>query len=129
MRVNMTRTVGIDGTKIEDLTKAEVEERRRSSRLQSATALGSGFERSIYLYSGRGGVRRPQDLGDYILTEDVQEAESLKTVPRGYTMDIHDPEGGPNTTPSLEMDRITIYRMDVCCRRVWRVVGSRTRIY
>lgn len=100
LRLNVTRTTGIDGTRVEDLTRAEIEERKNVFETAKALRrLVPGFEKS-YLASTavEVGVRESRRIiGDYILSdEDVLEGRDFHdSVARGaYPVDIHDPEGG-----------------------------------
>ena len=100
LRLNVTRTVGINPLLAEDLTRAEVEERRKV--FEVARALRKhvpGFEKS-YLSSTAAevGIRESRRIvGDHVLsTEEVIGAQDFPdTVARGgYNVDIHDPDGG-----------------------------------
>lgn len=100
LRLNVTRTIGIDGTKAEDLTRAEIEERKKVFEVAKALRrLVPGFERSFLAGTATEvGVRESRRIiGDYVLsTEDVLEGRDFEdSVCRGaYPVDIHDPEGG-----------------------------------
>ena len=98
--LNMTRTVGIDPTDADDLTRAEISERKNVievSRLLIKNV--PGFEKA-YLSgtSTRIGVRESRRVtGEYVLT--VEDVLSCKRFEDGvamgaYPIDIHDPKGG-----------------------------------
>lgn len=100
LRLNVTRTVGIDATRAEDLTRAEVEERKNVFEIvKKLQRFVPGFEKA-YLHSTavEVGIRESRRiLGEYQLTaEDVLEGRSFEDgIAKGaYTMDIHDPKGG-----------------------------------
>jgi len=100
LRLNVTRTTGIDGTRTEDLTRAEIAERKNAFEVaKSLKKHVPGFEKS-YLASTavEVGVRESRRIvGDYELsTEDVALGRDfVDSVARGaYPIDIHDPAGG-----------------------------------
>ncbi len=100
LRLNVTRTVGIDATRAEELSRAEVEERKKVyETVQALRRYVPGFEKA-YLASTavEVGVRESRRiLGDYLLsTEDVLEGRRFEDgIARGaYPIDIHDPKGG-----------------------------------
>jgi len=100
LRLNVTRTTGIDGTKAEDLTRAEISERKNAFEVTKALKKHvPGFEKA-YLASTATevGVRESRRIvGDYQLsTQDVAEGRDfVDSVCRGaYPVDIHDPNGG-----------------------------------
>ena len=100
LRLNVTRTTGIDGTKAEDLTRAEISERKNAFEVAKALKKHvPGFEKA-YLASTATevGVRESRRIvGDYQLsTQDVAEGRDFSdSVCRGaYPVDIHDPNGG-----------------------------------
>ena len=97
---NMTRTVEIDPTDADDLTRAEISERKNVievSRLLIKNV--PGFEKA-YLSgtSARIGVRESRRVtGEYVLTmEDVLSCRRFDDgIAMGaYPIDIHDPRGG-----------------------------------
>ena len=97
---NMTRTVGVDPTNVDDLTRAEISERKNVvevSRLLIKNV--PGFEKA-YLSgtSPQVGVRESRRIiGEYVLTmEDVTSCKVFEDgIARGaYPIDIHDPLGG-----------------------------------
>lgn len=101
--LNLTRTTGINGTSDEDLTRAEVEERKKV--VEAVKALREqqvpGFENCYLLTTApQVGIRESRRIvGEYVLTrEDVLEGRKFPDgVARGaYPIDIHDPKGGPH---------------------------------
>jgi hypothetical protein len=100
LRLNVTRTTGIDGTKAEDLTRAEISERKNAFEVAKALKKHvPGFEKSYLAATAvEVGVRESRRIvGDYELsTEDVAEGRDFgDSVCRGaYPVDIHDPTGG-----------------------------------
>lgn len=97
--VNVTRLQGIDGTKAEDLTRAELETREQAWGVhQFLKKYVGGFENSYILDTGvQVGVRETRHIvGDYELTED--DVLSGASFPDGiacgtFAIDIHPPEG------------------------------------
>ncbi|MCM3597053.1 FAD-dependent oxidoreductase [Metabacillus idriensis] len=97
--VNMTRVQDLDGTKIEDLTKAEFEGRKQV--LMVADFLNKwipGFENaSISSTGAQIGIRESRRIeGEYVLTkEDVVAGRKFDAViaKSGYPIDIHAPSG------------------------------------
>jgi hypothetical protein len=97
---NMTRTVNIDPTNVDDLTKAEISERKNVVEVSKLLIKNvPGFE-NAYL-SGTSpavGVRESRRvIGEYMLTtEDVLSCRRFDDgVALGaYPVDIHDPKGG-----------------------------------
>jgi hypothetical protein len=100
LRLNVTRTTGVDGTKAEDLTRAEIAERKNAFEVAKALKKHvPGFEKSYLANTAvEVGVRESRRIvGDYELsTMDVAEGRDFRdSVCRGaYPVDIHDPEGG-----------------------------------
>ncbi len=97
--VNATRTVGVDGTLAEDLSMAEVSERRHVHDLVATLRKNvPGMEKCYLLYTAPVGIRESRNIiGDYLLEkEDVLGARQFEdSVVRGaYPIDIHDPHGG-----------------------------------
>ena len=120
-RVNVTRILGVDGTKSEDLTRAEIEGRKQVFELlgffrkhcpglEDATLLG---------VAARIGIRETRHiLGDYVLTGDdvINGRRFPDAVARyAYPVDIHDVEG---TRGRLEAIRNDYYEVPVGCLRV-----------
>jgi hypothetical protein len=97
--VNMTRVQDLDGTQIEDLTKAEFEGRKQV--LMVADFLANwipGFENaSISSTGAQIGIRESRRIeGEYILSkEDVVAGRPFEDViaKSGYPIDIHAPSG------------------------------------
>ena len=97
--INATRTTGIDGTLAEDLSVAELSERRHVHDLLTALRKQvPGMEKCYLLYTAPVGIRESRNIvGDYVLQkEDVLSGrEFADSVARGaYPIDIHDPKGG-----------------------------------
>jgi hypothetical protein len=101
--LNLTRTTGINGTSDEDLTRAELEERKKA--VEAVKALREqqvpGFENCYLLTTApQVGIRESRRIvGEYVLTkEDVLAGRKFPDgIARGaYPIDIHDPKGGPH---------------------------------
>ncbi|MCL4370351.1 MAG: FAD-dependent oxidoreductase, partial [Chloroflexi bacterium] len=101
--LNLTRTTNIDGTSDEDLTRAEIEERKKV--VEAVKALREdrvpGFENCYLLSTApQVGIRESRRIvGEYTLTrDDVLEGRKFPDgIARGaYPIDIHDPKGGPH---------------------------------
>lgn len=97
--INATRTVGVDGTLAEDLSMAEISERRHVHDLVAALRKNvPGMENCYLLYTAPVGIRESRNIiGEYLLEkEDVLSARQFEdSVVRGaYPIDIHDPHGG-----------------------------------
>lgn len=97
--VNVTRLQGIDGTKVEDLTRAEIATRRQARDIyRFLQKYVGGFENSYIMDTGvQVGIRETRHIiGDYALTqEDVLQGTAF---PDGiacgtFAIDIHPPEG------------------------------------
>lgn len=97
--VNVTRLQGIDGTNVNDLTRAELETREQAWGVhQFLKKYVGGFERSYILDTGiQVGIRETRHIvGDYELTEnDVLSGASFEDgIACGtFAIDIHPPEG------------------------------------
>ena len=101
--LNLTRTTNINATDPDDLTRAEIEERKKV--VEAIKALREdkvpGLE-NIYLISmaPQVGIRESRRIvGEYIITkEDVLEGRTFPDcIAKGaYPIDIHDPKGGPH---------------------------------
>ncbi|PLS16211.1 FAD-dependent oxidoreductase [Bacillus sp. M6-12] len=108
--VNMTRVQDLDATKIEDLTKAEIEGRKQV--LMVADFLVKwipGFEKaSISSTGAQIGIRESRRIeGEYILTkEDVIAGRKFDDViaKSGYPIDIHAPSGNGMEVAWVEGD-------------------------
>ncbi len=73
LTVNATRVYGVDGTRADDLSRAEIETRRQMLQLAAfARKYVPGFERSFILDSASTiGVRETRRIrGEYVMTED-----------------------------------------------------------
>jgi hypothetical protein len=97
--VNCTRLQGIDGTRVEDLTRAEVETRRQAWEIHRFLKKHvGGFGRSYVLDTGvQVGVRETRRIvGDYTMTEqDVLQSRAFEDgIACGtFAIDIHPPDG------------------------------------
>jgi hypothetical protein len=97
--VNATRLQGIDGTKADDLTRAEVVTREQAWQIHKFLQKRvGGFEHSYILDTGaQVGVRETRHIvGDYTLT--AEDVLSGRAFPDGiacgtFAIDIHPPEG------------------------------------
>jgi len=100
MSFNITRTTNIDPTIAEDITRAEISERKNVENVVKAFRKRiPGFERSYLVASSvRVGIREGRRIkGLYTLTEEevVNRSEFQDGIARGaYPIDIHDPKGG-----------------------------------
>jgi len=96
---NTTRITKVDGTKVEDLTRAEIEGRRQMMELVNFLKNRvPGFENAYLLSSGvQIGIRETRRIiGEYTMTgEDIIEARKFPdAIARGsYPIDIHSPTG------------------------------------
>ena len=100
MTFNITRTTNIDPTIAEDITRAEISERKNvASVVKAFKEKIPGFEK-IYLVASsvRVGIREGRKIkGLYTLTEQevVNRSEFEDGIARGaYPIDVHDPKGG-----------------------------------
>jgi hypothetical protein len=97
--VNCTRLQGIDGTKVEDLTRAEIVTRRQAREIHRfLQAQVGGFAPSFILDTGvQVGIRETRRIvGDYTMVE--QDVLSSRAFPDGiacgtFAIDIHPPDG------------------------------------
>ena len=100
MSFNITRTTNIDPTIAEDITRAEISERKNVKNVVKAFRENiPGFEKAYLAFSSiRVGIREGRRIkGLYTLTEDevVNQSEFEDGIARGaYPIDIHDPKGG-----------------------------------
>jgi hypothetical protein len=100
MSFNITRTTNIDPTNAEDITKAEISERRNVDSVVKAFRENiPGFEKAYLTFSSvRVGIREGRRIkGLYTLTEEdvINQGEFEDGIARGaYPIDIHDPKGG-----------------------------------
>jgi len=98
--MNMTRTVNIDPTNVDDLTRAEISERKNVVEVTRLLIKNvPGFENAyLSATSPAVGVRESRRvIGEYMLTrDDVLSCRRFEDgVAMGaYPIDIHDPKGG-----------------------------------
>jgi hypothetical protein len=98
-RVNVSRILGVDGTKVEDLTRAEVEGRRQVMEiLRFLRKYVPGFADCTLIDTGaQVGVRETRRIeGEYTLTLDdlIDGRDFEDTIAYcAYPVDIHDPKG------------------------------------
>jgi hypothetical protein len=98
-RVNASRILGTDGTKVADLTRAEIEGRRQVFQIMEFLRNWvPGFERAVLIDTGaQVGVRETRRIeGEYTLTqEDLASGRDFEDTIAfaAYPMDIHDPTG------------------------------------
>ena len=96
---NTTRVVMVDGTKVEDLTRAEIEGRRQMFEIVDwLKRTFKAFKNAYIVRSGvQIGVRETRRIiGEYVLTaEDILKARKFPDpICRGnYPIDIHNPKG------------------------------------
>jgi hypothetical protein len=99
LNINSSRIIGVLGTDVWDLTRAEIEGRRQIQQIaRFLKEYVPGFAQTYVIQSGvTVGVRETRRiLGEYILTEaDILEARKHDDViARGsYPIDIHNPQG------------------------------------
>lgn len=97
--VNCTRLQGIDGTSVEDLTRAEVATRRQAWQIHRFLQKHvGGFENSYIVDSGvQVGIRETRRIvGDYTMVE--EDVLGSRAFPDGiacgtFAIDIHPPDG------------------------------------
>ena len=98
-RFNITRILGLDGTKAEDLTKAEIEGREQVHQLVEFFHKHlPGFENAVLIDTAvHVGIRETRRIvGEYVLSvKDLVKPTKFKDVIglSGYPVDIHDPKG------------------------------------
>ena len=105
--LNATRTSGLDGTDIWDISRGEISERKNTIELFEALKKNvRGFEGATLLYTSPLGIRETRNIvGEYIITEDdiVKAAAPKDGVANGaYPIDIHDPKGGATQFTFIE---------------------------
>ncbi|MCD6169814.1 MAG: FAD-dependent oxidoreductase [Candidatus Latescibacteria bacterium] len=106
--VNSTRIVGVDGTRAEELTRAEIEGRKQVMMLMRFfRKYLPGFQQSYLLaIAPQVGVRETRRIvGEYVMTaEDVLQGKKFNDViARGaYGIDIHNPKGKGSTVRYLK---------------------------
>jgi FAD dependent oxidoreductase len=130
LTVNATRVYGVDGTKAEDLSRAEIETRHQMLQLAAfARKYIPGFERSFILDSASTiGVRETRRIrGGYVMTEDdilagrhypdVVAVDANQQNPRqqgGHPPDGK--EGGPQDIEARELvARMFVYEIPYRC--------------
>ena len=100
MSFNITRTVNIDPTVADDITKAEIAERKNIFQVINGLRKNVPGLKNAYIVSSsnRVGIREGRRIkGIFTLTEeDVLEGKDFENgIARGaYPIDIHDPKGG-----------------------------------
>jgi hypothetical protein len=98
-RVNVSRILGVDGTKVEDLTRAEIEGRRQVMEIyRFLRKYVPGFEDCTLIdTAAQVGVRETRRIeGEYTLTLDdlIDGRDFEDTIAYcAYPIDIHDPKG------------------------------------
>lgn len=114
--VNTTRIVGLDATKAEDLTKAEIEGRRQVMTLIDFFRRWiPGFENCwLIALPPQVGVRETRRIvGEYVLTgEDVAQGRRFPDViaRSAYPIDIHSPTDAGNVTVEVRSAHDIPYR-------------------
>jgi hypothetical protein len=104
---NVTRVTGVDGTKVEDLTRAEVSGRKQVSEVfDFLKSEVPGFAGShIVSVAPQIGIRESRRIvGEYLLTEDdvMRGADFPDVIAKcSYPVDIHDPKGKSTTFKPL----------------------------
>jgi FAD dependent oxidoreductase len=97
--VNMTRIVNVDGTNVEDLTRAEIEGRKQVMEIVEYMKENvEGFEDAYLIMTGpQIGVRESRRImGEYVLTaDDVLHCRKFEDAIAhcSYMIDIHNPTG------------------------------------
>lgn len=120
-RVNVTRIHGIDGTKSEDLTRAEIEGLRQVHKLMNFMRKNCpGLENAVLMeVATRVGIRETRHIvGDYMLTgSDVVEGRRFPdAIARyAYPIDIHDVTGLNTKIVTVQGD---FYEVPVRCLQV-----------
>ncbi len=119
-RLNSTRLQRLDGTSVQDLTKAEIEGRRQVMfLLRFLRERCPGFEESTLLDTAAMiGVRETRRIvGEYTLTaEDLASGREFDDVIAlcGYPIDLHSPDGsGGGATGELEV--ANVYQIPYRC--------------
>jgi len=103
LHFNVTRITRVDGTKVEDLTRAEVEGHKQADEIFNYLKTEvKGFEDSfIVSTAAQVGIRETRRIiGKYVLTkEDVLDGKSFddEIAKCSYPIDIHDPKGKGTT--------------------------------
>lgn len=98
-RVNVSRILGMDGTKVEDLTRAEIEGRRQVMEILAfLRKYVPGFESCALIDTAtQVGVRETRRIeGEYTLTqEDLMSGRDFEDTIAyaAYPIDVHDPKG------------------------------------
>ena len=138
LSVNATRVYDVDGTRAEDLSRAEIETRRQMIQLANfARKYIPGFERAFILDSASTiGVRETRRIrGEYLVTEDdilagrhyddVVAVDANQQNPRqqgGHPPDGR--EGGPEDREARELiARLFVYEIPYRCLVPQRVNG------
>jgi hypothetical protein len=117
-RVNVTRVIGVDGTKSEDLTRGEMEGRQQVLEVMRFMRNHCpGLENArILQVADTLGIRETRHIaGDYVLTgDDVLEGRHFPdAIARyAYVVDIHDPTGAGGRNQAIKGD---YYEIPVRC--------------
>ncbi len=120
-RVNVTRVIGVDGTKSEDLSRGEIEGRRQVFEVMAfLRGHCAGLENAILLQVADSlGIRETRHVvGDYVLSgDDVLEGRRFPdAIARyAYVVDIHDPTGSGGKNQPIKGD---YYEIPARCLRV-----------
>jgi len=119
-RVNTSRLLGLDGTKVEDLTRGEVEGRRQVHALMAffrKRVPGFAGARLIDT-AGQVGVRETRRIvGEYVLTvEDICAGRRFPDAVAlcSYGVDVHNPEG-PGQGRRQEYETANVYEIPYRC--------------
>ncbi len=119
-RVNVSRILGMDGTKAEDLTRAEIEGRRQVMEILAfLRKYVPGFERCTLIdTAAQVGVRETRRIeGEYTLTRDdlVSGRDFEDTIAcAAYPIDVHDPTGSGGGV-SNRGETANVYRIPYRC--------------
>ena len=119
-RVNVSRILGVDGTKPEDLTRAEIEGRRQVMEiLRFLRKYVPGFQHCVLIdTAAQVGVRETRRIvGEYTLT--LEDLISGRDFPdtiacASYPVDIHDPKG-PGGGVSNRGETANVYQIPYRC--------------
>lgn len=124
--LNATRTINIDGASADEVSQAEIAERRNVMAFkEKLIAEVPGFEKSWLVSTAPLGVRESHNMeGVYVLQKEDVLGERVfeDAVARGaYPVDIHDPKGGK--TIFMFMEKRGSYTVPYRCYVPVRVDG------